>query len=154
MSTDIAEVVGAALGLNLLFGIPLFPAALIAGAGRVRDPRRSSRWASAASRPGSRRSPASCCVSFGFEIFYAEPGRRRGRPGTCSCPGFGGTESILLATGIIGATVMPHVVYLHSALTQRRIVGRNDEERRKILRLREDRRRDRDDDRRASSTCR
>ena len=42
-------------------------------------------------------------------------------------PGFGGTESVLLATGIIGATVMPHVVYLHSALTQRRIVGRNDE---------------------------
>ena len=46
-------------------------------------------------------------------------------------PGFGGTESILLATGIIGATVMPHVVYLHSALTQRRIVGRNDDERRR-----------------------
>jgi manganese transport protein len=48
-------------------------------------------------------------------------------------PGFGGTESILIATGIIGATVMPHVVYLHSALTQRRIVGRNDEEKRRIL---------------------
>jgi manganese transport protein len=40
---------------------------------------------------------------------------------------------VLLATGIIGATVMPHVVYLHSALTQRRIVGRNDAERRRIL---------------------
>jgi len=39
----------------------------------------------------------------------------------------------LLATGIIGATVMPHVVYLHSALTQRRIVGRDDAERRRIL---------------------
>ena len=50
-------------------------------------------------------------------------------------PGFAGTESILLTTGIIGATVMPHVVYLHSALTQRRIVGRNDEERRRILRF-------------------
>ena len=50
-------------------------------------------------------------------------------------PGFSGTESILLATGIIGATVMPHVVYLHSALTQRRIVGRNDDERRRILRF-------------------
>ena len=48
-------------------------------------------------------------------------------------PGFGGTESVLLATGIIGATVMPHVIYLHSALTQRRIVGRNDDERRRIL---------------------
>jgi manganese transport protein len=50
-------------------------------------------------------------------------------------PGFGGTESVLLATGIIGATVMPHVVYLHSSLTQRRIVGRTSEERRKILRF-------------------
>jgi manganese transport protein len=48
-------------------------------------------------------------------------------------PGFAGTESILLATGIIGATVMPHVVYLHSALTQRRIVGRNSAEKKKIL---------------------
>jgi manganese transport protein len=48
-------------------------------------------------------------------------------------PGFGGTESVLLATGIIGATVMPHVVYLHSALTQRRIVGRDEDERRRIL---------------------
>jgi manganese transport protein len=50
-------------------------------------------------------------------------------------PGFEGTDSILLATGILGATVMPHVVYLHSALTQRRVVGRNDEEKRKILRF-------------------
>ena len=46
-------------------------------------------------------------------------------------PGFDGTESVLLATGIIGATVMPHVVYLHSALTQSRVVGRNDDERRR-----------------------
>jgi manganese transport protein len=42
---------------------------------------------------------------------------------------------VLLATGIIGATVMPHVIYLHSALTQRRIVGRNEGEKRKILRF-------------------
>ena len=48
-------------------------------------------------------------------------------------PGFAGTESILLATGILGATVMPHVIYLHSALTQKRVVGRNDDERRQIL---------------------
>src|SRR5207344_3615470 len=50
-------------------------------------------------------------------------------------PGFAGTESILLATGIIGATVMPHVIYLHSALTQRRIVGRDEREKRQILRF-------------------
>ena len=50
-------------------------------------------------------------------------------------PGFEGTESVLLATGILGATVMPHVIYLHSALTQRRVVGRTEEERRGILRF-------------------
>jgi len=42
---------------------------------------------------------------------------------------------VLLAAGILGATVMPHVIYLHSALTQRRVVGRTDDERRKIFRF-------------------
>jgi manganese transport protein len=50
-------------------------------------------------------------------------------------PGFDGTESVVLAAGILGATVMPHVIYLHSALTQRRVVGRTDEERFKIFRF-------------------
>jgi manganese transport protein len=50
-------------------------------------------------------------------------------------PGFAGTESILLATGILGATVMPHVIYLHSALTQDRIPPRDDRERRALLRF-------------------
>ena len=42
-------------------------------------------------------------------------------------PQFSGTESVLLATGILGATVMPHVIFLHSALTQGRIVTKNAE---------------------------
>jgi manganese transport protein len=50
-------------------------------------------------------------------------------------PGFSGTDSILLATGILGATVMPHVIYLHSALTQRRIPTNDDGERRRLLRF-------------------
>jgi manganese transport protein len=50
-------------------------------------------------------------------------------------PHFEGSDSILLATGILGATVMPHVIYLHSALTQRRIELRDDEERRRVLRF-------------------
>jgi manganese transport protein len=73
-------------------------------------------------------------ASFVFELFDANPdGGEVAKH--LFVPGFAGTESILLATGIIGATVMPHVVYLHSALTQRRIVGRNTEERRRILRF-------------------
>ena len=133
MATDIAEVVGAALGLNLLFGIPLFPAGLIAGAGAV---------AILALQPmGFRRLEAGITVlvgvvvaSFVFELVDSNPdGGEIAKH--LVVPGFAGTESILLATGIIGATVMPHVVYLHSALTQRRIVGRDSAERRRILRF-------------------
>jgi manganese transport protein len=131
MATDVAEVVGAALGLNLLFGIALFPAGVIAGAGAF--------GILALQRMGYRRLEAGITVlvgvvvaSFVFELFDAKPqvseiGRH------LFVPGFAGTESILLATGIIGATVMPHVVYLHSALTQRRIVGRDEPEKKKIL---------------------
>jgi manganese transport protein len=131
MSTDIAEVVGAALGLHLLFGIPLFAAGLIAGAGAFAI--------LGLQQLGFRRLEAGIAVlagvvlaSFAIEIVYASPNAGEVARHLVT-PGFGGTESVLLATGIIGATVMPHVVYLHSALTQRRIVGRDDDERRRIL---------------------
>jgi len=133
MATDLAEVMGASLGLYLLFGIPLFPAALIAGAGAFAI--------LALQQRGFRRLEAVIAVmvgavvgAFAFEVFYAHAdGVQVARH--LVLPGFSGTESVLLATGILGATVMPHVVYLHSALTQRRIVGRNDDERRRILRF-------------------
>ncbi len=131
MATDIAEVVGAALGLHLLFGIPLFPAGLIAGAGAFAI--------LGLQQMGYRRLEAGITVlvgvvvaSFVFELIDSSPdGGEVAKH--LFVPGFAGTESILLATGIIGATVMPHVVYLHSALTQRRIVGRDSAERKKIL---------------------
>ncbi len=133
MATDIAEVVGAALGLNLLFGIPLFPAGLIAGAGAFAI--------LGLQQMGYRRLEAGISVlvgvvvlSFVAELFYAKPNGGEVARGML-VPGFGGTESVLLATGIIGATVMPHVIYLHSALTQKRIVGRDDAEKRRILRF-------------------
>src|SRR5215204_2479047 len=50
-------------------------------------------------------------------------------------PGFDGTDSVMIAVGILGATVMPHVVYLHSALVQGRIAPRDDAERRSLLRF-------------------
>jgi manganese transport protein len=133
MACDVAEVVGAALGLNLLFGIPLFAAALIAGAGAFAI--------LALQQMGFRRLEAAVAglagvvlVSFGFEVFVAKPDAGA-VASHLFVPGFAGTESILLTTGIIGATVMPHVIYLHSALTQRRIVGRDGDERRRILRF-------------------
>jgi manganese transport protein len=133
MATDLAEVVGAALGLNLLFGIPLFPAAVLAGVGAFAI--------LALQQRGFRRLEAVIAgmvgvvvAAFAFEVFKTQPsGAEIGRH--LFVPGFSGTESILIATGILGATVMPHVVYLHSALTQRRVVGRNDDERRRILRF-------------------
>src|ERR671913_267772 len=73
-------------------------------------------------------------VAFAFQMFYAEPEADRILAGLFT-PGFAGTESVLLAAGILGATVMPHVIYLHSALTQRRVVGRSEEEKRKIFRF-------------------
>ena len=133
MACDIAEVVGAALGLHLIFGIPLFPAGLIAGAGAF--------TLLALQQRGFRRLEAGITVlvgvvvaAFAFELIDAKPQASEiGRH--LVIPGFSGTESLLLATGIIGATVMPHVIYLHSALTQRRIVGRNEAEKKKILRF-------------------
>jgi manganese transport protein len=131
MACDIAEVVGAALGLNLLFGIPLFPAGILAGAGAFAI--------LALQQAGFRRLEAGITVlvgvvvaSFAFELIDAHPQASEiGRH--LVVPGFAGTESLLLATGIIGATVMPHVIYLHSALTQRRVIGRDEAEKRKIL---------------------
>jgi manganese transport protein len=133
MATDLAEVIGAALGLHLLFGMPLFPAGLLAGAGAF--------GILALQRYGFRRLEAAVAslvgvivVAFAFEVVLAKPD-----PGESArhlvIPGFDGTESVLLAVGILGATVMPHVVYLHSALTQRRIEGKNDDEKRRIQRF-------------------
>jgi manganese transport protein len=132
MATDIAEVVGAALGLNLLFGIPLFPAGVIAGAGAFAILALQQR--ASAARGGDHRAGRGRRRLLRLRALPGEARRRESRQ-HLFVPGFSGTESILLATGIIGATVMPHVVYLHSALTQRRIVGRDAGERKKILRF-------------------
>jgi manganese transport protein len=133
MATDLAEFIGAALALNLLFGIPLFPAGLLTGVGVF--------GILALQRRGFR--PLEAVISaligvivlgFAFQMFYAQPPAERILAGLFT-PNFAGTESVLLASGILGATVMPHVIYLHSALTQRRVEGKTDEERKKIFRF-------------------
>src|SRR5206468_2924030 len=70
--------------------------------------------------------------SFAVQVVMSNPDRSSVLHGLL-VPGFEGTESVLLAAGILGATVMPHVIYLHSALTQHRIVGVDDAARRRIF---------------------
>jgi manganese transport protein len=133
MATDLAEFIGAALALNLLFGIPLFPAGLMTAVGAfgiLELQRRGFRPLEAA----ISALVGVIVVAFAFQMFYAQPEADRILAGLFT-PRFAGTESVLLAAGILGATVMPHVIYLHSALTQRRVVGRTDEEKRKIFRF-------------------
>ncbi|MDX6565923.1 MAG: manganese transport protein, partial [Gaiellales bacterium] len=132
MATDIAEFVGAAVGLNLLFGIPLFAAGLITGVAAFVILALQTR--------GFRGLEAVITVlvgvivaGFAFEVWFANPSAHNAARGLI--PGFSGSESLLLAAGILGATVMPHVIYLHSALTQDRVVGANEAERRKIFRF-------------------
>jgi manganese transport protein len=131
MATDLAEFVGAALGLTLVFGLPLFISGLLTGALAFAILGLQA-W-------GFRRLEAVIAVlvgviviAFGLQVLRGSPslgGVARG----IFIPHFQGRESVLLAVGIIGATVMPHVIYLHSALTQRRIVGANEAARRKIF---------------------
>ncbi len=132
MATDLAEFIGAAIGLNILFDIPLFPAALITSAAAFAILALQAR--------GFRRLEAVIAafigvivVAFAAQVFLADPSRSDIAQGFI--PGFEGSESVLLAVGILGATVMPHVIYLHSALTQHRVLGATDEEKRRIFRF-------------------
>jgi manganese transport protein len=131
MATDLAEFLGAAIGFHLLFGIGLFPATLITGA--------TTFAILGLQRFGFRPFEA---VIIGFvgvisacyiaELWYAHPPL-----GTVAkhavLPQFSGSESLLLAVGILGATVMPHVIYLHSALMQNRIVPRDEQEAKRLF---------------------
>jgi manganese transport protein len=133
MATDIAEFVGAAIGINLITGLPLFPAACLTGVAAFAILALQAR--------GFRRLEVVIAafvgvivVAFGFQVLKADPSGS-GIAHGLFVPGFDGTESVLLAVGILGATCMPHVIYLHSALTQNRIVGTTPEARRRIFRF-------------------
>jgi manganese transport protein len=132
MATDLAEFVGAAIALNLLFGVPLFTAGLITGVVAFAILGLQTR--------GYRRFETTIAgllgvILLGFVYEVAHTGADPSGLAGGFVPGFEGTESVLLATGILGATVMPHVIYLHSALTQGRLRPRDDDERRELLRF-------------------
>ena len=133
MATDLAEFLGAAIGFHLLFGIGLFPAAVITGATTfgILSLQRFGFRPLEAVITGFVAVISLCYVA---ELWFAHPPL-----GTVAkhavVPEFQGSESVLLAVGILGATVMPHVIYLHSALLQNRIVPRNDHEARRLYRF-------------------
>jgi manganese transport protein len=132
MATDLAEFVGAAIALNLLFGIPLLPSGLITAVAAFAILGLQSR--------GYRRFELAIIgflgvILLGFLYDTLRIGFDAGEAAQGFVPHFDGSDSVLLATGILGATVMPHVIYLHSALTQDRVKATDDAERRVLLRF-------------------
>jgi manganese transport protein len=130
MATDLAEFVGAAIALNLLFDVPLFPAGLITAVVAIAILSLRSR--------GYRRFELAIGGMLGVILlgFLYDTFRIGGDAGDVLggfVPQFAGSESVLFATGILGATVMPHVIYLHSALTQDRVRATTDEQKRRVL---------------------
>ncbi|MEU6205913.1 Nramp family divalent metal transporter [Micromonospora musae] len=131
MATDLAEVIGGAVALYLLFGIPLLPGGLIIGAAAFAVLALRSR--------GFRTFEITIAVLLGVIVlvFAASLLAAGSDPGSTVAglvPRLQGTDSILLAAGILGATVMPHVIYVHSALTGNRIPATNDAERKTLFR--------------------
>ena len=132
VATDLAEFVGAAIALNLLFGVPLFTAGLMTAVIAFAILALQTR--------GYRRFELAIAamlgiVLLGFLYDFVQIGVDARGFAAGLIPQFSGTDSVLLAVGILGATVMPHVVYLHSALTQNRVAARDEDEKRELLRF-------------------
>jgi manganese transport protein len=124
MATDLAEFLGAALGFYLLLGMPLWIAGFVTAI--------TTFIIIGLERYGFRSLEAliTALVAVIAACYVIELGLAGPSWGPvlyhAVVPAFQGPESVLLATGILGATVMPHVIFLHSALTQGRIVTRGD----------------------------
>ncbi|HZC79570.1 MAG TPA: Nramp family divalent metal transporter, partial [Ktedonobacterales bacterium] len=133
MATDLAEFLGAAIGFQLLFHVPLLVGGVLTAI--------STFLILSLERRGFRPLEAVIttlvgviAVSYLIETILDRPDW--GAIGFHAVvPQFSGTESLLLAVGILGATVMPHVIYLHSALTQGRIVTRDPQLLRRLFRF-------------------
>jgi manganese transport protein len=133
MATDLAEFLGAAVGFQLLFHIPLLWGGLLTAVVTF--------LILGLERYGFRPMEAVITALVGviagcyvIETFLDRPAWSE-IAYHAVVPQFSGTQSVLLATGILGATVMPHVIYLHSALMQGRIVTRNPEQLRRLFRF-------------------
>ena len=133
MATDLGEFLGAAIGFQLLFGMPLWMAAIPAAVVTI--------LILALEVQGFRKIEAVIgalvgviAVSYLLETWFSPP--NWGQVALHSVlPLFSGKESVLLATAILGATVMPHVIFLHSSLTQNRITARDPQRARRLFRF-------------------
>jgi manganese transport protein len=132
MATDLAEFTGAALGLNLVFGLSIWISALLAAL---------ATFAVLAMEVGGFRRIEGAItalvlvvvLAFILELVIARPPAAAVAGGVFEPKLPGGAA--LLAVSIVGATVMPHVIYLHSALTRGRVTSADPRERRKIFRF-------------------
>jgi len=131
MATDLAEFLGAALGFFLLFHIPMVWAGFLTALVTF--------LILGLERYGFRPLEAVISILIGVVAVCYLVEMIIGRPDwgeiarAAFTPSFSGSESVLLAAGILGATVMPHVIFLHSALTQGRIVVRDPEKLRRLF---------------------
>lgn len=131
IATDLAEFIGAAVGFNLLFGMPLWLAGLITAVVTFLILALQSRGF----RPMEAVISALLGVIAGcylVETFLGKPDWGQVAYHAI-VPQFAGAESVLLATGILGATIMPHVIFLHSSLTQDRIVTSDPVQKRRLF---------------------
>ncbi len=133
MSTDLAEFLGAAVGFNLLLGVPLLYGGLLTGL--------TTFLILALERYGFRPIEAVITAMVGVVAVCYLAVTVLDRPDLGSVltgafvPRFKGSQSVVLATGILGATVMPHAIFLHSALTQGRIVVKQPSMLRRLFRF-------------------
>jgi manganese transport protein len=137
IATDLAEIVGGAVALNLLFGVPLPVGGVLTAVVAFVLLAAQSRG----HRPFERViTGLLLVVGLGFGYTLVGAGVDVGGVAGGMVPSFDGAESVVLATGILGATVMPHVIYVHSALTPGRYgdvvtAGRTAQGRRRLLRV-------------------
>ena len=117
-ATDVAELIGGAIALRLLFGLPLVAGGLVVGAV-------SLVLLAVQSRGGQRSFEAAivallAVIAVGFAAGLVVGGVDWGAAAHGLLPRFDGSRSVLLAASMFGATVMPHAIYLHSALARDR----------------------------------
>jgi manganese transport protein len=133
MATDLAEFLGGAIGLSLLFGLPLLQGMVITGV-IVYGILLFERFGFRPVELIIGNLVAVIALCYLIQMFIA-PVDWRAAAFHMVAPQIADAGALLIAVGIIGATVMPHAVYLHSGLTQARVPARDASDKRKIVHI-------------------